>query len=309
MTVTVLRPAGNTPSAGPLRRLRADPKEKDMLLGTIFLLALSAATGICFWTDAFQSLAWLWVFPVSFIGAVLIEAGIVFAVIMLMVKAVDFEKPQEKDSKPYRFVIQLLAQAAVPILSVRMHTEGLEKRPKKGRFFVVCNHLNEMDPVILLRYFPKSQLTFISKQENKEMFVVGPFLHKIQGQFINRDNDRQALRSIIKCIEILREDRGSVAVFPEGYIHDDKKLHRFRSGVFKIAQKTKVPIVVCTVLNTPPVFYNGLRLKKTHVHFHVLDVIQPQEYEAMTTVELGNKVYEMMAADLGPENVSNEQAE
>lgn len=309
MTVTVLRPAGNTLSAGPLRRLRADPKEKDMLLGTIFLLALSAATGICFWTDAFQSLAWLWVFPVSFIGAVLIEAGIVFAVVMLMVKAVDFEKPQEKDSKPYRFVIQLLAQAAVPILSVRMHTEGLEKRPKKGRFFVVCNHLNEMDPVILLRYFPKSQLTFISKQENKEMFVVGPFLHKIQGQFINRDNDRQALRSIIKCIEILREDRGSVAVFPEGYIHDDKKLHRFRSGVFKIAQKTKVPIVVCTVLNTPPVFHNGLRLKKTHVHFHVLDVIQPQEYEAMTTVELGNKVYEMMAADLGPENVSDEQAE
>lgn len=309
MTVTVLRPAGNTLSAGPLRRLRADPKEKDMLLGTIFLLALSAATGICFWTDAFQSLAWLWVFPVSFIGTVLIEAGIVFAVIMLMVKAVDFEKPQEKDSKPYRFVIQLLAQAAVPILSVRMHTEGLEKRPKKGRFFVVCNHLNEMDPVILLRYFPKSQLTFISKQENKEMFVVGPFLHKIQGQFINRDNDRQALRSIIKCIEILREDRGSVAVFPEGYIHDDKKLHRFRSGVFKIAQKTKVPIVVCTVLNTPPVFHNGLRLKKTHVHFHVLDVIQPQEYEAMTTVELGNKVYEMMAADLGPENVSDEQAE
>lgn len=309
MTVTVLRPAGNTLLAGPLRRLRADPKEKDMLLGTIFLLALSAATGICFWTDAFQSLAWLWVFPVSFIGTVLIEAGIVFAVIMLMVKAVDFEKPQEKDSKPYRFVIQLLAQAAVPILSVRMHTEGLEKRPKKGRFFVVCNHLNEMDPVILLRYFPKSQLTFISKQENKEMFVVGPFLHKIQGQFINRDNDRQALRSIIKCIEILREDRGSVAVFPEGYIHDDKKLHRFRSGVFKIAQKTKVPIVVCTVLNTPPVFHNGLRLKKTHVHFHVLDVIQPQEYEAMTTVELGNKVYEMMAADLGPENVSDEQAE
>lgn len=280
-----------------------------MLLGTIFVLALAGAAGICFWTDAFQSLAWLWVFPVSFIGTVLIAAGIFLAVIVLMAKAVDMEKPQEKDSKPYRIAIQLLAQAAVPILSVRMHTEGLEKRPKSGRFFVVCNHLNEMDPVILLRYFPKSQLTFISKQENKKMFVVGPMLHKIQGQFINRDNDRQALRSIVKCIEILREDRGSVAVFPEGYIHDDKKLHHFRSGVFKIAQKTKVPIVVCTVLNTPPVFHNGLRLKKTHVHFHVLDVIEPQEYEALTTVELGNKVYEMMAADLGPENVSDNQAE
>ena len=113
-----------------------------MLLGTIFILALAGATGICFWTDAFQSLAWLWVFPVSFLGAVLIEAGIAFAVIMLMVKAVDFEKPQEKDSKPYRFVIQLLAQAAVPILSVRMHTEGLEKRPKSGRPLPVISFQN-----------------------------------------------------------------------------------------------------------------------------------------------------------------------
>ena len=44
------------------------------------------------------------------------------------------------------------------------------------------------------------------------------------------------------------------AVFPEGYTSMDEKLHPFRSGVFKIALRAKVPVVVCTVQNTNKVF-------------------------------------------------------
>ena len=71
--------------------------------------------------------------------------------------------------------------------------------------------------------------------------------------------------------------------------------------------KTKVPIVVCTLRNTQHAFHNGFRLKKTDVDLHLVDVISPEDYEALSTVELGNRVYEMMAQDLGPENVSAEE--
>ena len=168
-------------------------------------------------------------------------------------------------------------------------------------------HLNEMDPVVLLHYFRKSQLTFISKQENQNMFMVGKLMHKIQCQLLNRENDREALKTILKCVQIIQQGKASLAVFPEGYIKPDRKLHHFRSGVFKIAQKTKVPVVVCTLRNTQHVFHNGLRLKPTDVHLHLLDVITPEQYQGMSTVELGNMVYEMMARDLGPENVSQEE--
>ncbi len=278
-----------------------------MLLGFLFFAPLVIALLICLGADGFQSLAWLWILPVGYLGSLILLAGLVFAFVLICAKAVDVNKPQEKDSRFYRFLVRCLAQAALPILSVRMHVEGLEKTPKSGRFFLVCNHLNEMDPVVLLRYFQNSQLTFISKQENRDMFVVGKFMHKIQCQLMNRENDREALRTILKCVEIIKEDRASLAVFPEGYIKPDKKLHHFRSGVFKIAQKTKVPIVVCTIRNTHHVFHNGLRLKPTHVHLHLLDVITPEQYQGMSTVDLGNLVYEMMARDLGPENVSNEE--
>ena len=277
-----------------------------MLLAFIFIMPLISTLVTCLCSGAFLSLSWLWVLPVSYIGGVLFWAVLAFLFIYISAQVVNTEKPQERDSKFYRFLVELIAEAAIPILSVKMHTQGLEKELPKGRFMLVCNHLNEMDPVVLLHYFRGRQLTFISKRENKDMFVVGKIMHKIQCQLLNRENDREALKTILKCVQIIQEDKGSVAVFPEGYIKEDRKLHHFRSGVFKIAQKTKVPIVVCTVRNTHHVFHNGLRLKPTDVHLHLVDVVQPERYAGLTTVELSNMIYELMAGDLGPENISSE---
>ena len=277
-----------------------------MLLAFIFIMPLISTLVTCLCSGAFLSLSWLWVLPVSYVGGVLFWAVLAFLFIYISAQVIDTEKPQERDSKFYRFLVELIAEAAIPILSVKMHTQGLEKELPKGRFMLVCNHLNEMDPVVLLHYFRGRQLTFISKRENKDMFVVGKIMHKIQCQLLNRENDREALKTILKCVQIIQEDKGSVAVFPEGYIKEDRKLHHFRSGVFKIAQKTKVPIVVCTVRNTHHVFHNGLRLKPTDVHLHLVDVVQPERYAGLTTVELSNMIYELMAGDLGPENISSE---
>ena len=278
-----------------------------MLLSCLFAVPAVCSVLICLGCGCFQGLDWLWVLPVSYIGSLILLAALIFLSVYILAQMVDTSKPQEKDSKLYRFVINCVVEAAIPILSVRMHVQGLEKTPKEGRFLLVCNHLELMDPVILLHYFRNSQLAFISKKENADMFLVGKLMHKIQCQLMNRENDREALKTILKCVEIIREDKASIAVFPEGYIKPDRKLHRFRSGVFKIAQRTKVPIVVCTLRNTQHIFKNGMRLKPTDVYLHLLDVIQPEDYSGMTTVELGNRVYEMMARDLGPENVSTEE--
>ena len=133
-------------------------------------------------------------------------------------------------------------------------------------------------------------------------------MHKILCQPINRENDREALKTILKCIQIIKEDKASIAVFPEGYIQPDKKLHHFRPGVFKIATKTKVPIVVCTLQGTMHVLRNFLHLKPSTVDLHLLKVIYPEEYESLTTVELADRIYQMMAEDLGPDLVAQENA-
>ena len=241
--------------------------------------------------------------PGVFLGLALLG----FLFVLYLCKRVDQSVPQEEDDKLYRTVTDLILESALPFLRIRVKQSGMEKVPETGRFLLVCNHCNDSDPIILLRCFRAFQLAFISKRENSSMFVIGPMMHKIQCQLINRENDREALKTILKCIQILKEDKASVAVFPEGGIlSEDGKLHHFRPGVFKIAQKANVPIVVCTLRNTKDVVKNILHLKPSSVEMRVLEVIPAEELKGVTTVDVAHRCYDLMAADLGPDLIAEE---
>jgi len=275
-----------------------------MVIGIIAIAAAVISALICGCSGSFESLAWLWVLPAGWLGIFLGILLLAFLLILLMCAAVDIEKEEKKDNRLYRFVTYMIADAAHTVLQVRVKSEGVEKIPDHGRVLLVCNHLSNADPVIIFHQVKKRQkLAFIAKREAGKMFVVGKLMHKMLCQRINRENDREALKTILKCIDIIKQDEASIAVFPEGGIKGGNVLHPFRNGVFKIALRTKVPVVVCTLWGTQDVFHNGLRLKHSDVWFHVLDVIQPETYAGMTAVELGHLVHDMMAKDLGPERV------
>lgn len=275
-----------------------------MVIGIVAAMAAIFSVVLCLCTDGFSSLAWLWMLPVGWLGAFLGILLLAFVIVLIMCACVDLEKEEKEDNRFYRNVIYMIADAAHTVFQVRVHSVGVEKIPTEGRTLIVCNHLGNADPVVLLHQVKTRQkVTFVSKRENSSMFVVGKLMHKILCQLINRENDREALKTILKCIDIIKEDKASIAVFPEGYVSDDKLLHPFRSGVFKIALRTHVPIVVCTLQNTQHVFHNGLRLRPTNVEFHVVGVVQPEEYQGMTAVQVGNMVHDMMAEDLGPDLV------
>lgn len=279
-----------------------------MLIGGIALLSALLSALLCLATGGFESLAWLWLLPCGFLGSFLSLGLLVFLLLWFLCAIVDLEKPQEKDSAFYRWMAGLFTRAAMPILGMRVHTQGLEKTPKSGRFLLVCNHLNDLDPVVLMEYFKDKQLAFISKRENTKLFLVGKLMHKLQCQLVNRENDREALKTILKCIQIIKEDKASIAVFPEGYTSRDHKFHTFRHGVFKIAQKANVPVVICTITNTYKVFGNVKKFKPTDIDLHLVAVMQPEDYAGMTAVEMGEKIHAMMAADLGPDYAPEENA-
>lgn len=275
-----------------------------MLLGAISALSLIFGLAVCRGVDAFAGLSWLWLLPLTFLGSFLVLVLVGFAFLLYLCRRVDQSVPQEKDDPLYRIVTELVIESALPFLRIHVKKTGMEKLPKDGRFMLVCNHTNDSDPIILLYALPKRQLAFISKRENSTMFVIGPMMHKIQCQLINRENDREALKTILKCIQLIKEDKASIAVFPEGGIDDDGLLHHFRPGVFKIAQKANVPIVVCTLKNTKEVVHNILRLKPSHVELNVLEVIPAEELKGISTVEISDRCHALMAEDLGPDLVA-----
>lgn len=275
-----------------------------MLLAGIGLISGLIAVAVCWASGAFLNLWWLLVLPGTFLVAGLVLLGAAVLFLYLVSRRVDQTVPQEHDSPFFRRLIGVYIDALVPLVRVRIKTAGLEQTPKEGRFLLVCNHQHMADPGILLKYFKNSQLAFISKQENRDMFLVGKLMHRIMCQTLDRDNDRQALRTIVKCIQLLKEDEVSIGVFPEGYTCKDGKLHKFRPGVFKIAQKAQVPIVVCTIRGTFGLFQRMKRLKPTNVELHLVGVIPAQELTGKTTIEIADRVHAMMAQDLGEDLVA-----
>ncbi len=260
---------------------------KGIALGAVVLAIIQAALNTLWLLPVYFFLY----FAALFLGAVAWCWGIC--------SLVDPSKPAEEDSPFYRANMYVYIEFLMNILRVQVKATGLEKTPQEGRFLLVCNHQQMADPGIILHYFKKSQLAFISKKENEKLPVISKFMHKTLCQSIDRENDRQGLRVILKCIDMIKKDQVSVAVFPEGYTTKDGKVHHFRPGAFKIAQKTQVPIVVCTIDGTKPLFHNLKTYSATKAELHLVDVIQPEAYAGKTTAEISDMVYEMMISDLG----------
>ena len=275
-----------------------------MLLRGFGVISLAVGTVLCLLTGAFESYSWLWQLPVFSLGMLVLLVAGAFGYLVLLCSRVDLEQEQQSDSGHYRKVLEAYVESALPVLRVHVRTRGMNKVPTGLRFMLVCNHCSNIDPVLLLDKFAGYQLAFISKQENRDMFLVGKMMHKLQCQLINRENDREALKTILKCIRILKEDRASIGVFPEGYIHPDKKLHEFRPGVFKIAQKAQVPIVICTLKNTANAIPNLTHDRPSDIELTVLGVMEPEDLLNKKTVQIADEIYRMMAEDLGPDRVA-----
>ena len=276
-----------------------------MLLNLIYLLSALAALGICAAAGGFSALTWLWLLPLGFVGCFVLCLLICLAVLLITEKCTDPEGAFESDDPYIRGIIRWYAPAVFRLLGCRIETSGTEKLPADGRFLLVSNHLADLDPGIFFTAFPDDQLSFIAKKEVAQMPIIGILMRRILCQFVNRENDREALKTILKCISILKEDLSNVAVFPEGRKSTDRfLLHHFRPGVFKMAQKADVPIVVCTLRGTQNIFPNAKKLRPTPIRLNLVEVIPAGELKGVTTVDIAARVHAIMAADLGAEFVA-----
>ena len=271
-----------------------------MLLNLLYLLSALAATGLVLLVKGGVGL-WL----AAFAGSFLLSLAVCFLVVWDADRRTDPEKEWTEDDPFVRTIVRLYAPAVFRLLGCQIEVTGAEKMPAGGRFLLVSNHLADLDPGIFFASFPDHQLAFIAKKEVADMPIVGRLMRRLLCQFVNRENDREALKTILRCISILKEDRANVAVFPEGRKSTDRYLlHNFRPGVFKMAQKADIPIVVCTLEGTQNILPNARRLRRTRVRLSVLQVIPAGELKGVTTVDIAHWVHGIMAEHLGEEFVA-----
>lgn len=242
-----------------------------------------------------QSYSW-WLVPVLFIGffvGFILLQGLAFLLIIL---TANLEKETDKWDKPFRFLLKHTLPIIIFLAKAKINYKGLEKMPEDaGRMLFVCNHQHDFDPVIILSAFPDAKIGFIGKKEiYTTMPLIAKAMHRLHSLPIDRENDREAAKTIIKAIKLIKEDKASIGLFPEGYVSKSCELLPLRNGSLKIALKTGVPVAVCALNNTRELPKNIFR-RKTEVEFRLLDVIYPEQYEGMNTAELGEIIHSQMA--------------
>ncbi len=244
-----------------------------------------------------ESYSW-WLVPLMFIGFFLLFLILHWAVLEISICPIKPEGINDKPSPYYRALINATVKLLVPLLRISIHTTGEEKLPENERFLLVCNHLDNIDPAVMLHTFPEAQLAFVGK---KEIYTTMPFvaraMHSIGSLPIDRENNREAAKTIINATRLIKDDKVSMVIFPEGYASKTGKLLPMRNGAFKIAQKADVPIVVCTVLGTPQAV-KKLFLHRNHIYFDCLEVIPAERVSEMDTNEIGEYVTEIMSKNL-----------
>lgn len=237
-----------------------------------------------------ENIAQIWVFPVSFLGFCFLFTLLYWLFLGLFSLHVRLGKTYDKPSKvDYRLLnsgYRFLCSAA----RVRLHVTGMEKLPKEGRFLLVSNHLSRFDPMVQSIALKDWMLAFISKPSNFTIPIGRRYVRRCCYMPIDRENPRNALKTINRAANLILSDAASVAVYPEGHRGTGTRLQEFKHGCLKIAVKAGCPIVVTTIYGTQKIHRN-FPLRRTDVYFDILDVIAPEKKK---TAELSKQIKEEM---------------
>ncbi|SCW32258.1 1-acyl-sn-glycerol-3-phosphate acyltransferase [Ruminococcaceae bacterium YRB3002] len=207
----------------------------------------------------------------------------------------------DRNSKFYRWLLYSSTGIAMKILRVKIHITGFEKMPA-GRFLLVCNHRSNFDPIISWYAWRKYDLAFISKPENFNYFIYGRIIRKCCFLPIDRSNPRSSMKTILDAVDLIKRDEVSIAVYPEGTRSKKYKLLKFHAGVFKIAQKAKVPVVVATIQGGETI-KERYPWRRSHIYIDVLDVFDRERVASSTTDELSADARMLMVQKLEPDTL------
>lgn len=206
---------------------------------------------------------------------------------------IDPEKYYEADSRFYRGLINLIAAVACWGGGLRLHVTGMEKLPEGKRILFVGNHVSNYDPIATMYAFQKWNPAFISKASNFKLPWVGRFVRRCCFMDIDRENPRNAIVTINRAAELLRNQEVSIGVYPEGTRSKTGQLLPFHNGVFKIAQKAQADMAVVSVIGTENVAKN-FPLHRTDVYLDVLEVIPANELHKTKTELIGARVVDLL---------------
>ena len=222
----------------------------------------------------------LW-FLVFFAGALLLFALTLFVISLLL-------RDPDAYSPFCAAMVKYAGGLTSALFRIRIHVSGIDRLPAGTRWLLVCNHRSNHDPLVTLWVLRNHKFAFILKPSLASALMVGPFVRKAGCLPIDRENDREALKTILTAAKRIKAGELSYCIYPEGTRSGSTELLPFRNGAFKLGQRAQSPIVVAAIRGTERVSRN-FPWRATDVYMDFCADYDPETCKKLSTIELGDR--------------------
>lgn len=188
--------------------------------------------------------------------------------------------------------------------AIKTQAFGLDNLPKEGGYMMYPNHQGKYDALGII-YTHKKPCSLVMDKAKSNTILVKEFIDLLEGKRLDKKDVRQALTIINEVSEEVKKGKIYI-LFPEGGydFNNRNRVCDFKAGSFKIALKTKAPIVPVALIDSYKVF-NSAWLGPVTTQVHYLKPITYEEYRGLKTQEIASMVRDRISDKI--ESVLKEQ--
>ena len=136
---------------------------------------------------------------------------------------------------------------------VKLEVNGKENIPNQACLFV-ANHISFFDIVVTYPLMI-SPTGYIAKKELEKVPFLSWIMRFVNCIFLDRKDPRNGLKAVLSAADMIKSGI-SVFLFPEGTRSKTGKMGEFKDGGFKIATKSKAPVVPVGITGTNDILEN-----------------------------------------------------
>lgn len=180
--------------------------------------------------------------------------------------------------------------------STRLKINTTVKPDKDRSYILIANHESMMDIFILMAISPVP-IRMVSKKEIEKVPFVSAIMKATGFVFVNREAKNSAHKALNKNLELLKENRISLMLFPEGSRYKQDVFGTFKRGAFRMAIDNDLPILPVVMKGAghiiPP---SERKVHKGTVAISILPAIETKDMTLEDRYDLQDSCYKEMLA-------------
>ena len=140
------------------------------------------------------------------------------------------------------------ARTSLALAGLRVHIEGQERLNPQNTYIFMPNHASFLDTLLAFAYIPGDSRNII-KEEVFSIPLLGLILRRSGHIPLDRENPWKALKSLRQAADLLKEGI-SVVVFPEGTRTPNGDIQEFKTALFILPIRSRIPVVPVLIEGT-----------------------------------------------------------